>query len=101
MLAVCGGMREKSQVLTMHRFLCLLLAAPLLALGLTPSERELMKQLGPDTPEPLPLWSGKPPQFLENAAPEVIKDNQTIQSVSVPTITSSMPRRSSIPWASP
>lgn len=58
---------------------------------LTPSEHELMTQLGPDTPEPLQLWSGRPPQFIENAAPEVIKDNQTIQSVSVPTITPYLP----------
>jgi len=33
------------------------------------------------------LWPDKPPQFFENAAPEVIMDNQTIQNVSVPTIT--------------
>ncbi|HBJ82418.1 MAG TPA: hypothetical protein DDZ88_00780, partial [Verrucomicrobiales bacterium] len=58
---------------------------------LTPSERELMQQLGPDTPEPILLWPGKPPQFLENAAPEVIAENQRIRSVSVPTITPYLP----------
>ena len=58
---------------------------------LTTSERELIMQLGPGTPEPIPLWSGKPPKFIENTAPEVIKDNQTIQSVSVPTITPYLP----------
>jgi hypothetical protein len=33
------------------------------------------------------LWPDKPPQFFENAAPEVIMDNQTIQNVAAPTIT--------------
>jgi acetyl esterase/lipase len=58
---------------------------------LTPAEHELIQQLGPGTPEPILLWPDTPPQFLENAAPEVIKDNQTIQSVSVPTITPYLP----------
>ena len=55
----------------------LLLATSALA-ELTPCERELIQQLGPGTPERILLWPDKPPQFLENAAPEVIKDNQTI-----------------------
>jgi endo-1,4-beta-xylanase len=68
----------------------LLLAVP--AFGeLTEAERELIRQLGPGTPEPIPLWPDKPPRFLENAAPEVIVENQTIQSVSIPTITPYLP----------
>ncbi len=66
------------------------LVAPAFA-ELTPTERELMQQLGPDAPEPIPLWPDKPPQFLESAAPEVIADNQRIRSVSVPTITPFLP----------
>jgi len=58
---------------------------------LTRSERELIHQLGPGTPEPIPLWPGRPQQFLEKAAPEVIAKNQTIKSVSVPTITPYLP----------
>ena len=74
----------------MKQLLFLLLATCVFA-ELTPSERELIQQLGPGTPEPILLWPDKPPQFLENAAPEVINDNQTIQSVSVPTITPYLP----------
>lgn len=71
---------------------CLLFSVSITVLGeLSPAERELMKQLGPDTPEPIPLWAGKPPQFLENAAPEVVAENQRIRSVSVPTITPYLP----------
>ena len=70
--------------------LCLLLATTAFA-GLTESEQELIRQLGPGTPEPIPLWPDKPPQFLENAAPEIIAENQTIQSVSIPTITPFLP----------
>jgi hypothetical protein len=51
--------------------LCFLFPFAALA-ELTPSERELIQQLGPGTPEPILLWPEKPPQFLENAAPEVI-----------------------------
>ncbi len=78
----------------MKLLLSALVAAALLAPALaelTPTERELMQQLGPGTPEPIPLWPDKPPQFLENAAPEVIADNQRIRSVSVPTITPFLP----------
>ncbi len=74
----------------MRHLLFLLLTSTVFA-QFTPAERELMNQLDPGTPEPVLLWSGKPPQFMENAAPEVIKDNQTIQSVSVPTITPYLP----------
>jgi predicted esterase len=75
----------------MRFLLSLLFLATSAFADLTPSERELIQQLGPDTQEPILLWPDKPPQFLENAAPEVIKDNKTIQSVSVPTITPYLP----------
>lgn len=61
------------------------------AADLSPAERELIRQLGSGTPVPMPLWPDKPPQFLENAAPEVIAENQTIKSVSVPTLTPYLP----------
>jgi len=60
---------------------------------LTESEQELIRQLGPGTPEPIPLWPDKPPQFLENTAPEIIAENQRIRSVSVPTITPYLPSK--------
>ncbi|MDQ3621842.1 MAG: alpha/beta hydrolase [Verrucomicrobiota bacterium] len=54
---------------------------------LTPSEIELKRQLGPDTPDPIPLWPDKPPRFVENAPAEFVVENARIRSVSVPTIT--------------
>ena len=77
----------------MRFILSLILIANSTLAQLTPSERELMSQLGPSTPEPIQLWPDKPPQFLENAAPEVIAENQRIRSVSVPTITPYLPTR--------
>jgi hypothetical protein len=44
-------------------FLLLGLPAAMMA-PLTQSERELMQQLGPDTPEPVLPWPDKPPQFM-------------------------------------
>jgi hypothetical protein len=40
-----------------------LLAAPMVARAaeLTPGEAALKQQLGPGTPDPVPLWTGKPP----------------------------------------
>jgi acetyl esterase/lipase len=72
-------------------FLLRLILATTAFAGLTESEQELIRQLGPGTPEPIPLWPDKPPQFLENAAPEIIAENQTIQTVSIPTITPFLP----------
>ncbi len=37
-------------------------------------------------PVPLPLWSGKPPNFLEHAPAEVTNEKGTITNVSEPTI---------------
>ncbi len=70
--------------------LCLsLLALP--ARALTPAELELREKLGPDTPEPIPLWPDKPPRFVENAAPEKIGPNAQITNISVPTISVYLP----------
>lgn len=77
------------------RLVACLILSTIAHAGLTPSKRELIEQLGPGTPEPRPLWPGKPPQFLENAAPEVIAENQTIKSVSMPTITPYLPPKES------
>jgi len=72
------------------------LAALLVTTGwsreLTNAEHALKQQLGPETPDPIPLWPGKPPRFVENA-PEEIAENAKIRSVSVPTITPYLPPR--------
>ncbi|HET6325642.1 MAG TPA: alpha/beta hydrolase [Planctomycetaceae bacterium] len=57
----------------------------------TPSEQALRKLLGEGTPKPVPLWPGKPPQFLENAPPEVVDERASIHMVSVPTISPYLP----------
>jgi acetyl esterase/lipase len=57
----------------------------------TPSEQALRKLLGEGTPKPVPLWPGKPPQFLENAPPEVVDERASIHMVSVPTISHYLP----------
>lgn len=75
----------------MKTLLCLLAFTSIGLAELTVSESELIKQLGPDTPRPIALWPDKPPQFMDNAAPEVIADNQRIRNVSVPTITPYLP----------
>ena len=38
----------------------------------TPAETELKRQLGPDTPDAIPLWPDKPPRFLGDAAAETV-----------------------------
>ena len=58
---------------------------------LTSSEGELKRQLGPGTPDPIPLWPDRPPHFIENAPPETIEKNQRIRGVSIPTITPYLP----------
>jgi dienelactone hydrolase len=37
--------------------------------------------------EPIPLWPGKPPQFLENASAEIQEARGSIRNVAVPAIT--------------
>ncbi|MCX7008213.1 MAG: alpha/beta hydrolase [Kiritimatiellaeota bacterium] len=70
-----------------------LLAAPFGAAALTPSEIELKKMLGEGTPDPIPLWPGKPPRFTENAPVETVRSNAGIKMVSVPTISIFLPPR--------
>jgi acetyl esterase/lipase len=40
---------------------------------------------------PIPLWPGKPPQFLENAPAEITEAKGTIRNVTVPSITLFLP----------
>jgi acetyl esterase/lipase len=81
----------------MTRFLFILAVSllPLLASAgaaeLTASELKLKTLLGDDTPGPIPLWSGKPPKFVENAPPEVVTDEARIRMISVPTISPYLP----------
>lgn len=82
--------------LTLARLTALLLAqmAVLQASGKpdpTPAEIELKRQLGPGTPDAIPLWPDKPPRFLENAPAETVVENARIRSVSVPAITPYLP----------
>ncbi|WP_395749630.1 alpha/beta hydrolase [Prosthecobacter sp.] len=41
--------------------------------------------------ESIPLWPGKPPQFLENAPAEIQEERGTIRNVTVPAITLFLP----------
>jgi endo-1,4-beta-xylanase len=71
-----------------------LLLAPLAALHAaepTPAETVLKKLLGDGTPDPIPLWAGKPPKFVENAPPEVVTAEARIRMISVPTISPYLP----------
>jgi acetyl esterase/lipase len=73
---------------------CLLLAVccgDVCAVDLTPSERELLRVLGPGTPEPIRLWPDKPPQFLEDAPAEIVEERGSIRNVTVPTISVDLP----------
>ncbi|MBM4084870.1 MAG: alpha/beta hydrolase [Planctomycetes bacterium] len=58
---------------------------------LTVSEQTLKRLLGEATPDPLPLWPGKPPKFLENAPAEAVDEHARIKNVSVPTLTPYLP----------
>jgi acetyl esterase/lipase len=74
--------------------LAVLLLVPLVAATageLTPSELKLKTLLGDGTPDPIPLWAGKPPEFVENASPEVVTDEARIRMISVPTISPYLP----------
>ena len=84
--------------LTMKRNLLLPLAAMLLtALGtldageLTTSELALKKLLGEGTPDPIPLWPGKPPKCSENAPAETVNANAQLRMISAPTISAYLP----------
>jgi hypothetical protein len=68
-------------------FIAFLLTAFACASELTPAELALKKLLGEGTPDPIHLWAGTPPRFVENAPPEVVAGNAQIKMISVPTIT--------------
>ncbi len=55
------------------------------------SDAVLRQQLGEGLPTPIPLWPGKPPQFLENAPPETVDDDTHIKMVSLPTLSAYLP----------
>ena len=67
----------------------LLVAFPVVAL--TPSEESLRRVLGEGTPEPVPLWSGRPPNFAADAPPESVDGTAHIRNVSVPTLSVYLP----------
>lgn len=70
------------------------LLTPLASAGLaelTTSELKLKKLLGDGTPDPIPLWPGRPPKFAENAPAEVVTDEARIRMISVPTISPYLP----------
>ena len=71
--------------------LLLLLWLVLPTAALTPSEEALRDVLGEGTPVPVPLWAGQPPKFLTNAPPETVDEHARIKSVSVPTLSVSLP----------
>jgi acetyl esterase/lipase len=57
----------------------------------TPSEQALRKLFGEGTPQPIPLWPGKPPKFVDNAPPEIVEPRASIRMVSVPTLSVYLP----------
>ncbi len=71
--------------------LLVILAYPVRSAELTPTEAKLQKILGQGTPDPVPLWPGKPPRFTENAPIETVDDKPTIKSVSIPSMTVYLP----------
>jgi acetyl esterase/lipase len=61
--------------------------------GLSPAEMALKEVLGRGTPDPIPLWPGRPPQFIEGAPPEEVADGARLRCVSVPTLSPYLPPR--------
>jgi acetyl esterase/lipase len=68
-----------------------------LAAELTASEQQLKATLGDETPDPIRLWSDKPPRYLEDAPEETVDDHAHIQRVSIPKITVYLPPKSAKP----
>lgn len=58
---------------------------------LTPSEVTLKEVLGDGTPDPIPLWPGKPPKFLDNAPAETVDEHGRIRMISVPSVSPYLP----------
>ena len=70
-----------------------LFVRPTVAGELTPAETALKKLLGEGTPDPLRLWSDRPPGFVEGAPPETVIEPGRIRNVSLPTISVYLPPR--------
>lgn len=64
---------------------------PLVGSAPTVSEMALKQQLGTNTPDPIPLWTGNPPLFLPNAGEETVDLHARIRNISVPTISAYLP----------
>lgn len=64
---------------------------PACGLAQPPGERTLRQLLGDGTPEPIPLWPGKPPQFVENAPAETVDEHARVRMVSVPSLSAYLP----------
>lgn len=69
---------------------------PLTALGaadrpLTPSEQELIRIFGPDTPRPILLWPDKPPRAVDHPPPEEVTPEGRIRVISTPSISVYLP----------
>lgn len=71
--------------------LLLICGSDVRATDLTPSEQDLLRVLGPDTPQPIRLWPDRPPQFLEDAPLETVEPRGSVRMVSVPTISVYLP----------
>jgi hypothetical protein len=76
--------------LTLILILVVLSPAALRA-DLTPAELALKQQLGPQTPDPIPLWPGKPPHALDNPSAETVDEHARIHMISEPTISPYLP----------
>ncbi len=59
--------------------------------GTVAAQDKLRELLGPDTPDAIPLWPDRPPQFLEDAPPETVDEHARITNVTIPSITVYLP----------
>ena len=58
---------------------------------LTPEERRIIEIFGPQTPHPILLWPGGPPQAVANPPPEQVAPEGRIKVISTPTISVYLP----------
>ncbi len=74
---------------------CAFLICPvLIADAQQPAEKPAPQNAaGTPTPITVPLWPVKPPQFLENAPPEIVDAKGTIRMVSLPALSAYLPPR--------
>lgn len=59
----------------------------------TPGETTLRKLLGDGTPQPVPLWPGRPPQYVADAPAETVDEQARIRMVSMPTLSAYLPAK--------